>query len=187
MPGHLPSKNHMDFQDFDPYRRFREAWTAVAIARPVHFSLFTFGESLLPYYLVLGADDGTSPVSVTQGEIRVQRPMIITPDTDRPEFRDFFDDPEEEGVAQFVLARSAQFSNLRFANRRGTKRAVQEDMDQTVAKLNRELDAKQDDLATILTAPPKLGGMAVLRYATEQVLRSSSGNIQELRERGFLP
>jgi hypothetical protein len=177
----------MDSQDFEAYRHFREAWTAVTIARPVHFSLFTFGESLLPYYLVLGESHGTAPISVTQGEIRVQRPMIITPDTARPEFRDFFDDPEQEGVAQFVLARSAQFSNLRFANRRGTKRSVQEDMGQIIAKLNRQLDTAQDDRAAILAAPPKLGGMAVLRYATEQVLRSSPGNLQELRERGFLP
>ncbi|OHB80577.1 MAG: hypothetical protein A2W31_15575 [Planctomycetes bacterium RBG_16_64_10] len=177
----------MDFQEFDKQRQFRAAWAAVAIARPVHFTLFTFGESQLPYYLVCGGPEGRNPVTVTRGEIRIERPVIITPDSARPELRDFFEDTEQEGMAQFLLARTARFSNLKLANRRGQARTVAGSVDQTVANLNQQLDAEHDDRVAILTAPPKLGGMAVLRYATEHVLRSSPGNIQELRERGFLP
>lgn len=177
----------MDMHEFELHRRFRNAWAAVGIARPVHFSLFTFGESLLPYYLVCGKPHAQALVSVTRGEIRIQRPIIVTPDTARPEFRGFFDDAEEEGVAQILLARTAHFSNLRFANHKGTERAVDDSMDGAVAKLNSQLDAADEDRVAILTAPPKLAGMAVLRYATEHVIRSSPGNIQELRERGFLP
>ena len=176
----------MDMYESEQHRRFREAWTAVGIARPVHFSLFTFGESSLPYYLVCGEPDARTPVSVTRGEIRIQRPVIVTPETARPEFRDFFDNVEEEDAAQILLSRTAHFSNLRFANHKEAKHSVEGNMDGAVAKLNCQLDAEDDDRVAILTAPPKLAGMAVLRYAAEHVIRSSPGNIQELRERGFL-
>jgi hypothetical protein len=56
-----------------------------------------------------------------------------------------------------------------------------------VDKLNRQLDDEEEDRVAILTAPARLGRVAVLRYATEQVMRSAPENVQELRERGFLP
>ena len=42
----------MWFEDPEDESRFREIWEAVQIARPVSYSLFTFGESELPYFLV---------------------------------------------------------------------------------------------------------------------------------------
>lgn len=177
----------MDFQDFDPERRFREAWDAVDIARPVHYSLFTFGESVLPYYLVCAVEKVRHSVSITQGEVRVQRPMIVTADNVRPEFRGFFENQDDEGVVQFLLARTARFSNLTFDNQSGRKRVVEDPMDVAVKRLNRQLDDEEEDRVAILTAPPSLGGVAILRYATERVWKSGSDNIQELRERGYLP
>ena len=102
----------MAFEDFERESKFREMWNAVEIVRPVHYSLFTFGESSLQYFLVCGEQDFGPSVSVTRGEVSVKRPMIITRDNARPEFRNFFDNDEEEGVADFLLARSAHFSNL---------------------------------------------------------------------------
>ena len=175
----------MDFEDYDQEQMFRQAWEAVKIVRPVTYSLFTFGESVLPYYLV--CEDAEAAVSITQGEVRIKRPMIITPDSARPEFQNFFDSPEEEGVVQFLLARSAQFSNLKFVNQRSAKRLVADSMQAAVDKLNRKLDAEDEDRIAILTAPSRLAGVAVLRYASERVWESAPDNIQELRERGFLP
>jgi hypothetical protein len=177
----------MTFEDFDEEQRFREAWDAVEIARPVSYSLFTFGESLLPYYLIMGERTLSDPVTVSKGEVRIERPMIITPQSGNPEFEDFFESLEEEGVAQFILSRSARFSNLKFRNRKGSKRRVEDSVEGAVEKLNRQLDAEEEDRVAILTAPPRLGGVAVFRYAAERVWESGPDNIQELRERGFLP
>ena len=38
----------MNFDDYNPERRFRSAWQAVDVVRSVPYSLFTFGESQLP-------------------------------------------------------------------------------------------------------------------------------------------
>lgn len=91
-------------------RRFRAAWEAVAIRRPVHYSLFTFGESVLPYFLVLSASKPGETVSLTQGAVRITRPTIITPDNTHPEFSNFFDDADDERLVQFLLAHSRVFA-----------------------------------------------------------------------------
>jgi hypothetical protein len=113
--------------------------------------------------------------------------MIITPHNARPEFQNFFEHPEEEGVVEFLMARSARFSNLKLVNQRESRRSVASGMQATVDSLNGKLDDEEEDQVAILTAPAQLAGIAVLRYAAERIMRSAPDNIQELRERGFLP
>jgi hypothetical protein len=177
----------MPFDEHEMERRFTKAWSAVRIARPVHYSLFTFGESVLPYFLVCGDVQARNPASVRRGEVVVQRPLIITPETAQPELRNFFESDEEEGLAEFLLSRVAHFRHLKFDNRSGVQRSAEEPLDAAVERLNRQLDDQQEDRIAILTSPPNLAGIAVLRYAAERIWQSAPSNIQELRERGFLP
>jgi hypothetical protein len=177
----------MSFSQFDAEDRFRTGWKAVRVARPVSYTLFTFGASELPYYLVEDSERPREPVRLTKGEVKVTRPMIITPGSDRPEFEGFFENPEFEGLANFLLARTAGFSNLRLSNQHGAAQIVSDSVEEVVGRLNQQLDADEEDRVAILTAPHGLGGLAVLRYAAERILESAPGNIQELRERGLLP
>jgi len=177
----------MDFHEYDAGARFRNAWQAVEIARPVHYSLFTFGESELPYYLIVDAPRPREPVSITQGKVKITRPLIVTPDNARPELQGFFEDHEFDDVVEFLLQRTAAFSHLKFDNLHGPSQIVSDSIAEVVARLNRNLDADEEDRVAILTAPHGLGGLAVLRYAAERVWQSAPDNIQELRERGFLP
>lgn len=175
------------FDEFDPEQRFREAWEAVEIVRPVRYSLFTFGATDMPYYLIAGVRGVDARVSIAQGEVRIDRPMILRPDSAPPELRDIFDDPEDEGLAQFLLARTARFSNLRIQNQRRSKRDVDESVEAAIERLTKQLDNEEEDRVAILAAPPKYANFAVFRYATQRVMESGPDNIQELRERGFLP
>ncbi len=59
----------MSFPDFDQQHEFRRAWEAVHIARPVHYSLFTFGESELPYFLVCAAPEPDSRAGAPTDEL----------------------------------------------------------------------------------------------------------------------
>lgn len=106
----------MLFNPFDDEARFMRAWHAVEIARPVQQGLFTFDVSDLPYFLVCGGRKPGATVSVTKGEVKVSRPMIITPDNMRPEFEDFFEENDEADFVQFLMARTAAFSNLKIRN-----------------------------------------------------------------------
>jgi hypothetical protein len=174
----------------DPFRSpdaLRRIWDSVAIVRPVSYSLFTFGESELLYWLVQDSDRDKTPVKIARGEVKVSRPLIITPENVRPEFQNFFENEEFSGMVEFLMSRSAAFSHLRFDNRQGPQQVVSDSVEEAVAKLNRQLDSQEEDRVAILTAPYGMGSVAVLRYAAERIAQSASDNIQELRERGFLP
>lgn len=178
----------MHFDSFEQEQRFRKMWESVAIERPVHYSLFTFGESVLPYFLVARSEKPGDPVALTKGEVRITRPTIITPDNMRPEFQNFFEENDDgEAMVDFLLARSAAFSHLKLDNSHGPQRRMSNNVEEVVAKLNRELDEQEEDRVAILSAPKPLAGIAVLRYAAERVWSSAPDNLQELRERGFLP
>lgn len=177
----------MVFDPFEQEQRFREAWNAVTIERPVHYSLFTFGESMLPYYLVCSPPSPGEKVSLTRGDVRITRPMIITADNARPEFRNFFEGQPDGEIVDFLLTRTAAFSHLKFDNESGPARFISDSVEEIVGKLNRELDSQEEDRVAILSSPPELRGVALLRYAAERVWASAPDNLQELRERGFLP
>lgn len=177
----------MNSNEFEQERIFYEAWKAVTIVRSARYSLFTFGDSVLPYYLVCGNQRGTAPLSVTQGDVRIKRPTIVTAENSCPEFQNFFENSEQEGVVQFLLTRTAKFSNLKFRNQIGKQQLVHDSMEAAVEKISQQLDEDEEDRVAILTAPANLAGVAVLKYAAERVFKSAPDNIQELRERGFLP
>jgi len=172
---------------FSNERRFRAAWEAVSIIRGVRYSLFTFGETDLPYFLILTGPNEDQAIKIVRGNVKIARPMIITPDTALPEFEDFFENSGDQDLAQFILSRTASFSNLKLRNQTSTKQIVSDSVEESIAKLTRQLDEEEEDRVAILAAPAPLAGFAALRYASERIMQSVPDNIQELREKGFLP
>ena len=172
---------------YEHERWFRELWDTVRIERPVHYSLFTFGDSDLPYFLVTPANEEDRTVSVRQGQVTISRPRIITADNIRPEFRNFFENTDETGAVEFMLSRTAAFSNLKLSNHQGSEQIVTDTVAEAVDQLNRRLDSEEADHTAILSAPARLAGFALFKYASERVFSSAQDNLQELRERGFLP
>ena len=174
------------FDDFEEMRRMHAAWEAIQIVRSVQFTLFTFGESVLEYLLVTEGEPPERLVKIRKGEVKVTRPLIIRPDGDGPEFHNFFEDSDDERAVEFLISRTAAFSNLRFTNTSGPERIVSDQIEEAVAKLQRQLDGEDEDRVAIITAPAALSGLAILKYTTDRVVQSAPGNVQELRERGLL-
>lgn len=161
-------------------------WQSVRIERSIPYTLFTFGETDLPYYLVVAAGNPGEPVGVTKGEVSITRPAILTPDNVRPEFRGFFEQ-DEGGMVDFLLARGMSFPHLKFTNRSGSPDLVSDSVEEAVSRLKKRLDAEDEDRVAVLSAPHGLGGLALLKYAIEKAVESAPSNIQELREKGLLP
>ncbi len=176
----------MDFSDFNLEEQLRKLWFSTHIVRDVAYSLFTFGDSDLPYYLVEDAKAAGELVTLHQGQVAISRPRIISPYSDGPAFDGFFDDDLQEQMFSVMLSRTAEFSRMSFSNKHGTAQTQSDDVDEVVGRLNKKLDTEEEDRVAILTAPHGLGGVAILRYTIERVLKSAPENIKELRERGFL-
>lgn len=177
----------MEFDPFNQERKFRELWNSVRIERSIPYTLFTFGDSDLPYYLVTGDNQPGTLVRLAKGEVKISRPKIITPYSGHPEFENFFDTDMDEEFIQFLMARTAAFSNLRLTNQVGSEEIVSDQVEEVVDRLNHKLDQADEDRIAILSAPPGLSNIALLKYTTERIMESASGNIRELREKGFLP
>lgn len=171
----------------DQFGRFRELWDSVSIVRGIPYSLFTFGDSELPYYLVVdGARPGDS-VEVSQGVIKITRPMILTPYNMSPELKNFMEEQEWTGLFDFVMARTAAFSNLKMENQSRKSELTSDSLEEVLARLNTRLDDEDEDRVAVLSAPHGRGMLAVFKFATERIIESAADNLQELRERGFLP
>lgn len=175
------------FDEYDHDMQFRRIWDSVRIERGVRYSLFTFGDSDLPYYLVTEPTEHDQMVKVRKGQITVSRARIITPDSMRPEFENFFEETEDANYASFLMARTAAFSNLKLTNQNSADEIVTDTVEEAVDRLNARLDAEEEDRVAILVAPAGLSGLALLKYATQRITSSASDNLSELRERGFLP
>jgi hypothetical protein len=175
------------FDEFEQFQQFKSAWNQVRVERPVEYSLFTFGDSDLPYFLVTSSGAKNDLVKIRRGQVTISRARIITPDSMNPELRNFFEESEMNGLIEFLMSRTAAFSNLRLANQAGPERIVTDTVEEAVARLNRQLDTEEEDRVAVLSAPEVLAGLAIFRYASEKVLSSAPGNIGELRDRGFLP
>jgi len=173
--------------DFDREMFFRRVWESIRIERYVEYSLFTFGDSELPYFLVTPQKDGEENVRIRRGQITVSRARIITPENMHPEFRDFFEDHEDDGLAGFLMSRAAAFSNMKLSNHCGSDNIVTDTVEEAVDRLNKHLDREDEDRVAILSAPVGLAGAALLKYATARISDSAPGNLTELREKGFLP
>ncbi len=175
------------FDEFEQFEKLREAWNSVRIERPVEYGLFTFGDSDLPYFLVTSTGQKNTTVAIRKGQVTVSRARIITPDSMRPEFRNFFEDDEDAGFVQFLMSRTAAFSNLKLSNHSGPEQIVTDTVEEAVARLNQQLDNEEEDRTAILSAPASMAGFAVLKYASDRIISSAPGNINELKERGLLP
>ena len=180
---------------FDGPGDIRALFNRVRVEREVRYTLFTFGDSELEYYLVVGAKDPRDPVAVTRGQVTVTRPTILTPGS-RPELFGFFEEDTEgeewkgedlERSAVFMMSRTAAFQNMNLSNRVGKREAMSDSVEEVVERLGRRLDSEDEDRVAILSAPHGLGPVAVLKYTTEQIGRSTPGNIKELQEKGLLP
>lgn len=170
-----------NFQEF-----FWRAWEAVRIVRHVSYGLFTFGESSLPYFLVLEPVEKGDRVTLLRGTVKVTRPLILTPDNAPPELSEFFENADENQMVRQFLARTASFRHLRMSNQKGAKSYASDSVEEVVDRINFDLDKDEEDRVAVIIAPEPLAGLGVLRYSVERIMSSAAENMQELRERGFL-
>jgi hypothetical protein len=175
----------MSFPDFNPPPAMRKAWNAVRIERAMPYTLFTFGSTDLPYYLVVEGRDDERP-AVSRGQITITRPTIITPHDGNPEFDGFFESDEEGQMIELLMARGVSFPNVKFSNTGGRQEISGDNVEHIVSLLKERLDSEDEDRVAILSAPHGLGGMALMRYAVEKAVESTPDNLTELRDRGFL-
>ena len=164
--------------------QFEYAWKNTKIIRHVERSLFTFGDSTLPYYIVAEAILNKNHTVVREGEVVVKRPMVYTPYADSPVFEGFGD--KEKESAFFIIQRLAYIPPYKYQNDSKHIYVSPSPLDEAVQKLNQRLDSEDNRLVAIIKGAAEMWEVSVMRYAIERMVKSMPSNITELKEKGFL-
>jgi len=170
----------MDFK-----AKFEQAWGETEIIRSTKNTLFTFGDTRLSYIIVSESLINKPDVVVREGELVVQRPVIISPESGHPFFSGFGD--KEQELAGFLIHRMAYIPPYRYENKAASMSVLSEPMEAVIEKIKKKLDKKSDSNTAILKALADMWEISVMKYAVERMVKSVPSNITELKERGFLP
>jgi len=150
------------FDEFEQFQRFKAAWSAVRIERTVEYSLFTFGDSELAYYLVtrrLERDPLSEFVAVRSRSpgLGLSRPKQCIRNCATS-----LEEQEDSGLTSFLMSRTASVFNLKLTNEAGLNGIVTDTVEEAVARLNRQLDSEEEDRVAVLSAPAELAGFCCI-------------------------
>lgn len=171
--------------------RIREAIERTEILRAPKQTLYTFGTTNIYYYLV------TEPVYselvkdvaetvIREGRVIAERPKIVTPyylnslEGFSPEARRYFSALLEEFGA------NSQGLFYTYRNEPKEFNIVSEHLPAIVAKLNAEIDRRNDPLTAIIRGEDILWDVSLLKFIYEMTRSSVPDNLWQLGRRGRL-
>ena len=171
--------------------RIREAILHTEILRSPKQSLYTFGTTNIYYYLVTEPAysdivKDTGETVIREGRVIAERPKIVTPyylnnlEGFSPEARRYFRALLEEF--------GADSSGLYYSYRNEPKdfNIVSDNLVTIVARLNSEIDRKNDPLTAIIKGEDTLWDVSVMKFIYEMTRNSIPSNLNDLGKRGRL-
>jgi hypothetical protein len=170
--------------------RIRNAVMNTEIVRPPRQSLATFGTTSVYYYLVAEATYNElikeQETVIREGRVIAERPKIVTPSYlsrvqgFSPEAKKYFDMLMTQG--------HPDSPGLIYAYRNEPKELniVSDNLSVVVARLNAQIDQKNDPLISIIKGEDYLWDVSILKFIYEITSRSVGDNVRQLNQRGLL-
>jgi len=170
----------------DLEKKIEHAWKKTEILRQSRQLLFTFGDTELPYYVLAESLMNAGDTVVRRGEVVVQKPMIVAPPWQRGASVEGFSS-EGEACVRLLVQRAAYIPPYRYRNQAQSMAVQAGGLSETAERIGKKLEEDDDRLVAVIKGDPDLWEVSVMRYCIERMVQSTPHNIQELRERGFLP
>jgi len=149
----------------------------------------TFGTTVFRFFLVTELMDTARQVRVRDGRLHAERPAIITP----ANFHRMLDEGFGDKAAKFVdwlRDNAGEMAVLRYGfqfRKTDMQESVVYDSVETVlARLRENADRAEDPLVTVIHGVDEGWEVCLLKFATDMIQRSASGNVDEWRRRGLL-
>jgi hypothetical protein len=170
--------------------RIRAAVSNTRVIRPPKQSLATFGVTNIYYYLVAEATYNEiikgSDTVIREGRVIAERPRIVTPyylsrvEGFSAEARKYFEmmmslyDPRSPGLL------------YAYRNEPKELNVVSDNLPAVVAKLNSQIDEKNDPLISIIKGEDTLWDVSIMKFIYEVTERSVNSNVSQMAQRGLL-
>ena len=177
----------MDIDDV----RIQSAVEQTEILRAPKQSLTTFGTTNIYYYLVTEPayaelTPNTQETVVREGRVIAEKPKIVTPyylsslEGFSDNARRYFD-----SLVQ-MYGRSVQGLLYAYRNEPKEMNIVSNNLLEVVAKLNEDLDRRNDPLTTIIKGMDEMWDVALIKFIFEMTQRSVDNNVRQMNARGLL-
>jgi len=169
--------------EFDK-ENFKEYWRKTEVIREYRRSLFTFGDTELPY--VFAAEHGRfrDRSVVRKGVILVQKPHILLPwRHGGPEFKKGFEHADAIPPEAVYLFRAmglpySHITNKPVAEEQTEYGSLQKSLD----KLDRQMEQQENDETGLIKGDINGADISLMRYALGLIIKSAPENIREFFE-----
>jgi hypothetical protein len=170
--------------------RIREAVIKTQIVRAPKQSLATFGTTSVYYYLVAEAAFNelvkSNETVIREGRVIAERPRIVTPSYlsrvqgFSPEARKYFE--------MLMTVQNPNSPGLIYTYRNEPKELniVSDALPEVIARLNNEIDKKNNPLTSIIKGEDALWDVSILKFIYEITQNSVADNVHQLNLRGLL-
>ena len=177
----------MDIDD----QKMREAVEQTEILRAPKQSLTTFGTTNIYYYLVTQPAyaeliPSTKETVVREGRVIAQKPRIVTPNY--LSSLEGFSDDAHRYFDHLIQTYGHSVRGLLYTYRNEPKEMniVSDDLLAVVAKLNEDIDKRNDPLITIIKGMDEMWDVALIKFIFEMTQRSVDHNARQMNARGLL-
>jgi hypothetical protein len=169
--------------------RLAQAVSRTQVLRPPKQTLATFGVTNISYYLLTrpayAAGDEVETV-VRMGCVIANRPRIVTPYY--LSRLDGFSTDARRYFQKLIETHGADTPGIYYTYRNephGTD-IISNGIEDVLAKINAEIDARNDPLAAIIRGEDLLWDVSLLKFIFEMTSASLGGNLADFRSRGLL-
>jgi hypothetical protein len=177
----------MDIDDI----KIQEAVERSEILRAPKQSLTTFGTTNIYYYLVTepiyaSLAPNTKETVIREGRVIAEKPRIVTPYY--LSSLEGFSDNARRYFDALVQQHGHSVQGLLYAYRNEPKEMniVSDNLLVVVAKLNEQIDKRNDPLTTIIKGMDEMWDIALIKFIFEMTQRSVDNNVRQMGARGLL-
>jgi len=169
--------------------RLAQAVSRTQVLRPPKQALATFGVTNISYYLMTHpayATEDEAETVVRMGRVIANRPRIVTPyylsrlDGFSADARRYFQ--------KLIETHGADTPGIYYTYRNEPQGMdiISNGIDDVLAKINAEIDARNDPLAAIIRGEDTLWDVSLLKFIFEMTSASLGSNLADFRSRGLL-
>ena len=177
----------MDIDDV----KIQEAVERSEVLRAPKQSLTTFGTTNIYYYLVTepayaALAPNTKETVIREGRVIAEKPRIVTPYY--LSSLEGFSDNARRYFDALVQQYGHSVQGLLYAYRNEPKEMniVSDNLLAVVAKLNEQIDKRNDPLTTIIKGMDEMWDIAIIKFIFEMTQRSVDNNVRQMGARGLL-
>ena len=149
----------------------------------------TFGDTSFRFFLVTELMDSVNKVRVRDGRLHAERPQIITPgqihrllvEGFSEHAEDFMGWLKEHAPQLAVLKYGFQFRKTDISDR-----LISSSLEDVIENLRIQVEQSEDPLSAVIQGVDAGWEICLLKFASDLIQESSSGNLGDFRGRGLL-